>query len=225
MVGRHDDGGDGDGLCARRVTVCARGGRVGMIVGAAVGDAVCVGGGGGVKEGRVVRVAALGNRGRGPGCGCGPRVEVCLCLSALDLVEYACARVRRDALYLPFEAKLAVYEWDVVELMDCERERERGVSREEVGEVCANAGCVERRRRCGRCLALMWDGESGGSDRRRAMSGRVSHGVSRHSLSCSQSTPSSTPPHQTTTTLYPASGSSATSSSATAMYPRPSSRR
>jgi hypothetical protein len=184
MVDGHDDSGNGQRLGARRMAMCAPVGRVDMVVGvrvrgAAVGDAMCIGCRGGVEEGRVVGVAALGYRRRAAG---GP------CLPALDLVEDAVARVGCDALELPFKAKLAVHEGDVVELVERERERECGVSGEEMGEMGADAGRVGgepgprgaelgtlRGRRAGR------DGESRrrgleGLERRRAVSRRVGHG-------------------------------------------------
>ena len=163
MVGGDDDGGNGHGLGA--------GGS--MVVQAGVGDAVCVGSRGGVEEGRVVGVAALGYR--------WGLVEFGLCLSGLDLVEDAVARVGSDALDLPLEAKLAVYERDVVELVECEGEGERGVSGEEVGEVGADATGVLGRRRACRSRGG-WERRGGGNDDPggldggRAMSGRVGHG-------------------------------------------------
>ena len=166
MVGRHHDSRDREGLRARRV-------GVGMVVGT-VGDAVRVGNRGCVEEGRIVGViTALGSG----WCRLRLGVEFGLCLSGLDLVQYAVSRVGRDALDLPLDAKLAVHERDVVELVDGECDGERGVSGEEVGEMSAEA---TRWRWAGRSgggeLDALGDVYSGGLDSGRAMSCRVGHG-------------------------------------------------
>jgi len=180
MVGGHDDSRDRQGVGVHGGALWVRAGRVGM----AVGGALCIGGG--VEEGRAVGVAALGYG----GAGVGSVAEFGLCLSGLDPVQYAVSGVGGDALDLPSEAKLAVDEGDVVELVDGECDGERGVSWEEVGEVGAEAGVVgglgreERGRRAGR------DGEAGdGLERGRAVSRRVGHGSRGNTTSTPQRPP------------------------------------
>lgn len=182
------------------MALCTPTGGMGMVVRrrvrrTAVGDALCIRSGSGVEKGCVIGIGALGYRWcRVDSTRAGPRplVEFAPCLSGLDLVQDAIAGVGGDALDLPLEAKLAMDEGDVVELVEGEGDRERGMSGKEMGKVGADAargGDGVRvvvgwgRAGDGRELAAGGelgrdDGESGldGLERGRAMARRAGHG-------------------------------------------------
>lgn len=79
-----------------------------------------------------------------------------LCFSGLDLVKKTISRMGSDTLDLPPEAKLAVNEGNIVELVEGECDGEDGMSGEEMGEMGADAASV--------LVVLCWSG-AGGAER------------------------------------------------------------
>lgn len=166
MVGRnHHHSGNRHRLGARRMTMCTAAGGMSMVVRrrvrrTGIGDAMGIGSGSPVEKGRVVGIAALGHRWSrvcsARACS-GLLANFALRLSDLDLVQDAISRVGGDALDLPLEAKLAVDKGDVVELVESEGDRERGMSGEEMGQVSAEATGVVGRGD-GVCVLVGWSG-------------------------------------------------------------------